>query len=387
MSKKQYQFYKRMIIFILLFVMNCYSAMISYAENSMDLSAASAILMDRESRRVLCEKDAYTKRPMASTTKIMTALLALEKGNMEDMVKTSARAAHVEGSSMWLAEGETLKLEDMLYGLMLSSGNDAAIAIAEHISGSVEKFAEEMTWKAHEIGAVNTSFKNPSGLDEEGHYTTAYDLALITCYALENEKFAEIVKTKRKTVPWQGHQWDRVLKNHNKLLSMYEGCDGVKTGFTKKTGRCLVSSATRDNWQLVAVTLKAPNDWEDHKKLLDYGFHHYKRKEIIREGEYMKTIPVKGGMIDKISLVASSSFEYPIQEGDEGKFKITYEVPDFIEAPVGYKQEIGKVHISFEDKPCGSIPLVSDDIIDKVEIKTVKNSLKKIIKNWLLMFV
>lgn len=372
--------------YILILIVLICSADVSYADNSISLSAASAVLMDKDSGRVLYEKNAHKKMSMASTTKIMTAILALEKGRLDDMVKTSTKAAHVEGSSIWLEEGEKLRLEDMIYGLMLSSGNDAAIAIAEHISGSEEKFAELMTQKAHEIGAVDTSFKNSSGLDAEGHYTTAYDLALITSYALKNEKFAEIVKTKRKTIPWEGHQWNRTLMNHNKLLNMYEGCDGVKTGYTKKTGRCLVSSATRDHWQLIAVTLNAPNDWEDHKKLLDYGFNNYKLTKVIEEGEYMKTLPITGGIVDRISLVAASTFEYPIKEGEKHKFDITYDVPDKAEAPISYKQQIGRINISFEGKPCGSLPLVSDDIIDKVEKKTIQKTFGKIIKNWLLSF-
>ncbi|WHH59445.1 D-alanyl-D-alanine carboxypeptidase family protein [Petroclostridium sp. X23] len=351
--------------------------------NTPDVSAASAVVMDTVTGRVIFEKNAHKKRTMASITKIMTAVIALENGNLNDIVVTSPNAAHAEGSSIWLEEGEKQKLEDLIYGLMLSSGNDAAIAIAEHIAGSVDEFAKIMTQKAKDIGAINTNFKNPNGLDEEGHYTTAYDFALITRYALKNDKFAEIVKTEKRQIPWEGHKWNRVLTNHNKLLKMYEGCDGVKTGYTKKSGRTLVSSATRDGWQVVAVTLNAPNDWEDHKKMFDYAFDRYKIQSVCEEGDFMKTIPVLDGKKDTISLVASASFQLPIMEGEKNKVEVKYDVPDYVMAPVNYGQEIGKIDLYLEDIKCGSIPLAA---IDNVERKDVKMAFEKITKSWMMMF-
>ncbi len=348
-----------------------------------DISASSAIVIDTVTGRVIYEKNANQKKSMASTTKIMTAIVAIEKGNLDDVVKTSRRASYVEGSSIWLEEGEKQRLEDLLYGLMLSSGNDAAIAIAEHIGGSVEEFAVIMTNKAREIGAVNTSFKNPHGLDADGHYTTAYDLALITRYALQNKKFAEIVKTQKWKIPWQGHSWERVLNNKNKMLRMYEGCDGVKTGYTKKTGRCLVSSATRDDWQVVAVTINAPNDWSDHSKMLDYAFENYKLEVIMEKDEYMKTLPVMDGKKDKVSLVNGSKLVLPLKEGEKEKIRIEYDIPDAVTAPIKYKQALGKIRFYLDDLECGEISLVSTHF---VESKDVKIALKKIAKNWLMIF-
>jgi D-alanyl-D-alanine carboxypeptidase (penicillin-binding protein 5/6) len=373
---------KIIALFIIILMITPWTCYPVFAE-TVDVSAASAVVMDTVTGRVIYEKNAHQKRSMASTTKIMTAIVALEKGNLDDIVKTSAKAAHVEGSSIWLEEGEKQRLEDLIYGLMLSSGNDAAIAIAEHIGGSVEEFAKMMTQKAKDIGAIHTSFKNPNGLDEDGHYTTAYDLALITRYALKNKKFAEIVKTEKKKIPWEGHKWDRLLENHNKLLKTYEGCDGVKTGYTKKTGRCLVSSATRNGWQVVAVTLNAPNDWEDHKKMLDYAFNKYKLQTICEEGDLMKTLPVLGGKKDKISLVASSTVSLPLIEGEKDKIEIKYEVPDSVTAPVNYGQKVGKIDIYLEETKCASIPLIS---IDNVERRDWKLSFEKIAKNWMMMF-
>ncbi len=348
-----------------------------------DISATSAIVIDTVTGRVIYEKNAYQKKSMASTTKIMTAIVAIDKGNLDDVVKTSRRASYVEGSSIWLEEGEKQRLEDLLYGLMLSSGNDAAIAIAEHIGGSVEEFAIMMTEKAREIGAVNTSFKNPHGLDADGHYTTAYDLALITRYALKNEKFAEIVKTQKWKIPWQGHSWDRVLNNKNKMLRMYEGCDGVKTGYTKKTGRCLVSSATRDDWQVVAVTINAPNDWSDHKKMLDYAFENYKLEVIMEKDEYMKTLPVIDGKEDTVSVVTKSGLVIPIKDGEKERIRIEYDIPDSLTAPISYNQEIGKIRFYLDDLECGEISLVSTNFVEK---KDAKLAFIKIAKNWLMIF-
>lgn len=254
------------------------------------LSAASAILIDAGSGRVLFESNAYKKMGMASTTKIMTAIVALEKCKMDEVVTVSAHAAATEGSSIWLVAGEHIKMEDLLYGLMLNSGNDAATAIAEHISGDTKKFSELMNEMAGIIGAENTHFTNPHGLADENHYTTAYDLALIARYALQNPTFARIVATKSKTIPKENEKWGRILSNHNKMLLNYKGADGVKTGFTKATGRTLVSSATRDGMQIIAVTLNAPDDWADHAAMLDQGFAKYDGNLPFKQGEVVQEI-------------------------------------------------------------------------------------------------
>ena len=214
----------RRVILLLIIILNI------YAVNSYAISAKSAILIDSSSGRVLYEHNSYEKLPMASTTKIMTGLLACESGKLNKTVKVSPFASGTEGSSLWLKVGEKLKLQELTYGLMLKSGNDAAVAIAEYLGGSVDAFTLLMNKRAREIGAVNTNFENPHGLDSDGHYTTAYDLALIAREAMKNEKFREIVSTKTYSIPMQGEKWDRAFKNHNKLLWNYEGCNGVKTG-------------------------------------------------------------------------------------------------------------------------------------------------------------
>lgn len=276
---------------------------------------------------------------MASTTKIMTAVVALEQGNPDDIVTVSNRAANVEGSSMWLKPGEKIKLESLLYGLMLNSGNDAATAIAEHVGGSVEGFAEMMNKKAAQLGLKDTHFTNPHGLDNEKHYTTAYELGLIACYALKNEKFREIAATKQKTVEGLENGLTRTLNNHNKMLKLYDNADGVKTGFTKKCGRCLVSSATRNGMQLVAVTLNAPDDWNDHKSLLNYGFAKYTEKTLVTKGSYIKTVPVKNGRSGTVGAVICDTVSVAVKQGENPVLKI--DMPESLDAPVVLGQKLG----------------------------------------------
>lgn len=231
------------------------------------VSAKSAILYDCTASRVLYEKDADRQSLIASTTKIMTGLLVCERCQMDDAVQIPDQAVGVEGSSLYLKQGETLCVEDLLYGLMLQSGNDAAVALAIHCGGSVEEFVVLMNQKAAELQLTNTHFANPNGLDDEQNYSTAHDLAVLSQYALVNPIFAQTVATKTATLGG-----NRSVANHNKLLWRYDGCIGVKTGFTRAAGRILVSAAERDGRRLVAVTIGAPDDWNDHTKLLDYGF-------------------------------------------------------------------------------------------------------------------
>ena len=232
------------------------------------LSAQSAVLIEARDGEILCEKNAHTKMAMASTTKIMTALVAAESGKLQRVVSVNAAAVGVEGSSIYLYAGEKMTLCDLIAAMLLESANDAAAAIAIEVGGSIDGFCDMMNKKAKELGLKSTNFKNPHGLYDEEHYTTAYELALIAREALKNEVIRKTVATKKLIIePVEGSA--RALYNHNKLLSMYEGAIGVKTGFTKKSGRCLVGSAVRDGLELISVTLNAPDDWNDHKKLFD----------------------------------------------------------------------------------------------------------------------
>lgn len=281
-----------------------------HAENtSITTHARAAALIDVESGRILYSSRGDEPMLIASLTKIMTALVAIENGDLDSTVKVGKNAFAKEGSSLYLKQGEEMKLEDMLYGLMLRSGNDAATAIAEHVGGSEEGFVYLMNLKAEELGLSHTHFANPHGLDAEEHYSSANDLAVLTAYALHNPVFKEIVKTEEKTVDNPDEKWDYKWANKNKMLRLYEGADGVKTGYTKKALRCLVSSATRNGQQLVAVTLNDGNDWNDHAALLNFGFNHYPLKTLIERGEG----------ISGYSFVTSKKFAYPLGQGEEAR--------------------------------------------------------------------
>ncbi|GGD69528.1 D-alanyl-D-alanine carboxypeptidase DacB [Paenibacillus nasutitermitis] len=248
---------------------------------------------------------------IASLTKIMTAIVAIEHGKLSDMVKTSKRAAGREGSSIYLKLGEEMSLQNMLYGLMLRSGNDVATAIAEHVGGSEEGFVHMMNEKAQMLGMSRSQFMNPHGLDIEGHYSSANDLAKLTAYALKNQTFKEIVKTKVKSAPNPNEKWDYSWKNKNKMLTMYDGADGVKTGYTKQAFRCLVSSATRNGQQLAVVTLNDGDDWMDHQKLLNWGFAHYPLAEVTHKGQ-----PVNG-----YPLAVGRTLRYPLADGEKEQLR------------------------------------------------------------------
>lgn len=278
------------------------------AENSsISTHARAAALIDVESGRILYSSRGDEPMLIASLTKIMTALVAIENGDLASMVKVSKNAFAKEGSSIYLKQGEEMTLENMLYGLMLRSGNDAATAIAEHIGGSEEGFVYMMNAKAEELRLTNTHFANPHGLDAEGHYSSANDLAVLTAYALHNPVFKQIVKTEEKTADNPNEKWDYKWRNKNKMLYLYEGADGVKTGYTKKALRCLVSSATRNGQQLVAVTINDGDDWNDHASLLNFGFNHFPLKTLIERGD----------KVEGYSFVASKDFAYPFGQGEQ----------------------------------------------------------------------
>ena len=274
----------------------------------------SYILIEGKTRQVIKKENENLPLPIASTTKIMTAITAIENADLEDIFAVSEKAQNQEGSSIYLRCGEKISVKDLLYGLMLNSGNDAAMVLAEGVSGSVDAFANLMNEKAKKIGCKNTNFKNPSGLNEEGHFSSAYDLALIMAYAMENERFREIVGTKRYNI--DNGESITYLKNHNKLLWQYEYCTGGKTGYTKLSGRCLVTTAERDGVRLIAVTLNNPDDWNTHKELFEYGFGEIKNTEIIKKDGILATKVING---TKVNLIAGDDVSIPIVSGKRAK--------------------------------------------------------------------
>ncbi|NLO24790.1 MAG: D-alanyl-D-alanine carboxypeptidase [Clostridiales bacterium] len=334
-------------------------------------NSRAAALIDVESGRILYQKDIKARLPMASTTKIMTAITAIEEGALEDTVTASLRAQNTGGSSIYLQSGEKLTLEELLYGLMLQSGNDAAVAIAEHIGRDCEGFASMMNRKAADIGAINSNFANPHGLDAEGHYTTAEDLAKITAHALRNPVFARIVATKQKKIPWWGRDYSRVLNNKNKILWQLEGGDGVKTGFTNKAGRCLVASATREDWQLASVVLNCGPMWEESKALLEYGFETYNPVTFYHKGQFVRTIAVRKGKAERVRLVADRALRVPLTGEERQRVLLVEETDDFVVAPVSKDQIAGSVKVVLDGEVLMQANLVCQKGVPERSIKSV----------------
>ena len=322
------------------------------------LSAQSALLMEAESSSVVCKKNAHSRLPMASTTKIMTALVALELAAPDTVISVDKRAIGTEGSSIYLCEGEELTLEELLYALMLESANDAAVAIAIGVSGSEEAFVDAMNEKATSLGLCDTHFANPHGLDAEAHYTTAYELAVIAREALQNPLLKTIVSTRKTTIPHQNTDGVRLLVNHNKMLRLYDGCIGVKTGYTQKSGRCLVSAAERDGVTMIAVTIDSPDDWNDHTKLLDFGFSNYRSVELC-PADFHLCLPVVGGTDTYVMLGVTQNVSVTLPSGS-GVIEQTIECPRHIFAPAKEGDVCGQMLFFCDINNDGSKEVIGD---------------------------
>lgn len=333
------------------------AAVLLFPSRAEAISARSAILLDAATGRVLYEQDADRRSLIASTTKIMTALVVCEQCNVLDRMKIPKEAVGIEGSSMYLKEGEVLALQELLYGLMLSSGNDAAVALAIYCAGTVEGFAGLMNDKARMLGMKNTHFVNPNGLDAPDHYSTARDLAVLAAYAMENPVFRTTVSAKTVSLP------GRSLKNHNRLLWMVDGADGVKTGYTKAAGRILVSSAIREGRRLVAVTIHDGNDWEDHKVLLEDGFSRYRVRTVVRKGQVLGQVEVEGGQEGTVPLLAAEEFSCSLTEEEQPE--ILFSPPGFVYAPVAEGQNAGMANVMLDGKPMGQIPMVYGQTVER----------------------
>lgn len=323
------------------------------------ISAECAILIDAQTGRVLYEKQAEEKSLIASTTKIMTALVICEQTNVLDRVKIPKEAVGIEGSSMYLKEGEVLTVQELLYGLMLQSGNDAAVALAIYCGGTVEGFTELMNDKAHRLGMTQSHFANPNGLDSPGNYSTARDMGILTAYAMQNPIFAQTVSTKTITIG------ERCLRNHNKLLWQLEGANGVKTGYTKAAGRILISSVTRMGRQLIAVTFNAPDDWQDHKTLIEDGFSRFTVQKLVRQGQTLGQLELAGGQETSVDLIAAEDFSYSLAQGE----RVTISLPEagFAYAPVAEGQEAGFAHILVDGTAVAKVPLVYGATIERAD--------------------
>lgn len=313
--------------------------------------ASSAILMDADSGRILYQQDIHQQRLIASITKLMTALVAVEQsGDPEELVTIKPEWTGVEGSSINLRPGEEISLRALLYGMLLQSGNDAALATACYIAGDEAAFAGLMNEKAVQLGMKNTSFANASGLNHEKHYSTAYDMALLACACLENETVADICATRSITIG------TRTFVNHNKLLWRYKDCVGMKTGYTERAGRTLISAARRNGQTLVCVTLNDGDDWNDHEKLLDHGFAQYPRQTLCEQGQRFGVIPVSGSLLPALEVQAAEAVGYPLAEQE--MLTLEVDVAECLEAPVMAGTCVGKAVWSLNGTPVAEAELI-----------------------------
>ena len=327
----------------------------------LSVSAESCILMEAVTGEVLYEKAADQQRPMASTTKIMTTLLCLESGDLDTPFPVDNDAIHVEGSSMGLVDGDIVTKRALCYGMLLPSGNDAANATAVRLAGSIPEFAKLMNARAARIGMTHTCFVTPSGLDAEGHGASVRDMGLLARTAMQNPDFRAICSQSRAEVCFGNPPYNRWLKNTNKLLTMYEGVVGVKTGFTDAAGRCLVSFCERDGVSLLCVTLHAKDDWNDHMKLYDYGFAHVVSQPV--EPPDALSVSVVGGTADTVALRTRDPLSVGTDNGDLRQLMVQVQVEPFLYAPVPENARVGNLAYYYEGRHVADVPLYTVDAV------------------------
>ena len=321
-----------------------------YAAYGKDFNPAtsSEIVMEASSKRVLYGANIHEKKYMASTTKILTALCIIENCDLDEIVTISKKTVGIEGSSIYLEVGEKLSVKDLLYGLMLRSGNDCAETLAVHCSENIENFARLMNETATKIGATESNFVNPHGLHDDNHYTTAYDLALISCYAIKNPIFKEIVSTKQIDIPFTTHDYKRRLINKNKMLKEFEGATGIKTGFTKKAGRCLVSSCERNGMELVSVVLNCGPMFERSKTILQRGFDEYSLYKLAESDHIVDFIPIENSE-EVRGVYIKNDIVLPLTAAEKESLKIVYDLPEILSADTPKDAEIGFIKIYCEN--------------------------------------
>lgn len=356
------------------------------AEDKPTVSAVGAVLISADTGEIIYSHNSFQKLPMASTTKIMSALLLLESGNLDEEFVVDSEAIKVEGSSMGLVEGDIVTKYALCCGMLLPSGNDAANVAAVCVAGSVERFAELMNKRAEQIGMTHSYFVTPSGLDAQGHGASAYDMALLAREALKNETFREICSKESIQLQFGNPPYDRWLKNTNKLLSMYDGVYGVKTGFTDDAGRCLVSACERDGKNLICVTLNDKNDWQDHISMYEYGFKQVKL--VTPEIPDNITADVAGGVNDSILLAVNEVPEICTVGNSESGYTYKVKAPPFLYAPFEENQQAGMLEISTDGRKICEIPLFTAESCEmkkspkkeKGFFEKLKNKIVKLLK-------
>jgi len=356
----------------------------SVTDAAPEVAATAAILMDAKTGRILWERDAHKPMAMASTTKIMTAILALESGRSNEMVTVSRAAAAAPRMKMDLTSGEKIRLGDLMLALMLESSNDAAVAIAEHLGGDVPTFCAMMTAKARELGAKNTIYETPNGLDAGDHHSTAYDLAIITRYALDVPGFIQLTNTANASFSSNKRSYSMV--NKNRLLQEYSGANGVKTGFTGKAGHCFVGAAKRDDMQLISVVLASgwgdmgrARKWIDTKAILNYGFNNFTYEVIIQDEHLAGTMPITRSRTAALDYVYSADLTLPLHTKEKGLIEVRLNVPPAMQAPVDKGAVIGQASVFYGDQLLADIDLVLTDGAARHDYKT---SLEKVLNHW-----
>lgn len=336
-----------------------------------------SVLIEKESKRVLYEKNAHEKMAMASTTKIMTCIVAIESGKLDEIVTVSGKAARAPKVKLNLKTGEKQKLGDLLYSLMLESHNDTAVAIAEHVGGSVEEFCAMMTEKAKAIGAENTCFETPNGLDGQAHYSTPYDMALIAAYALDNPEFVKIINTPQIEIPTTQVEGSKkhALINKNRFLSQYEGAEGVKTGYTSKAGHCFVGAVKKEDMELIGVALGAGWDskgksrkYTDVIKLMNYGYNNYKKYKVLDKGEEKGSVKVTNGKVEDVTLYVDETVILPLTEHEKETIELKKTVTDELQAPIDENQVVGKVEVICDGKVLKKVDLLAGQKVDKANL-------------------
>ena len=339
-------------------------------------SARGMCVMEKDSGKVLYQKDMHTTRPNASTTKIVTAITVLTHcDDLDEVITVDNKSIGIEGTSIYLRKGEQLTVRDLLYGLMLRSGNDSAVALACHVAGTPQKFVDMMNKLCEDIGAKNTHFANPHGLDNADHYTTAYDLALITSYALDNPVFAEIVSTKHYTIPKTNISDERYLTNKNRLLNSLDGCVGVKTGFTSRAGRCLVSAIKRNGVTLVCVVLNCGPMFEESVELLNSAYSEYNFAPIIVKNEPIYNEYYIDNIRGELQLYANETYIYPIKESEKDKLKVVYKLNELTKN-IDEDEEVGEISVFYDNHLQKTIKLYTINKIDVLENKDIFKSIK-----------
>ena len=323
-----------------------------------NVTATSAIVIEASTGHVIYARNPDLLMFPASTTKIMTLIMALEHGGLDEIVEVSANASAAEGSTLWLDPGEHIPLNDLLYGMIMVSANDASVAIAEHLDGSVANFAAHMTNRAHELGAVNSNFTNPHGLTEEEHYTTARDLAILAAYGLKLPGFEQIVTQREAAFGWIHDDENKLLRTENQLLYMYNGCNGIKTGYTERAGRCVVCAARRNGIQLISVVLDGLYMWNDSIIMLDYGFENISSETLVKSDEIVKTLPIISGRRKSMPVKTAGEIIVPVFKNDDA-YQINYDIPEVLTAPIANGESIGKVRVMIDGKEIASTDVVT----------------------------